>query len=61
MSRSEREMAENEKAMEDLMEHLKKLEEQAAEIMKECQQAEVRWALVAPSSGRSLTVTNEGN
>lgn len=37
----ETEIAENEKLMEELTEQLKKLEDQAGEIMKSCQEAEV--------------------
>lgn len=41
MSQLEKEMGENEKLMEELTEQLKKLEEQAGEIMQTYQQAEV--------------------
>lgn len=41
VSRLEIEIAENEKLMEELTEQLKKLEDQAGEIMKSCQEAEV--------------------
>uniref|UniRef100_A0AAR2JAZ3 Structural maintenance of chromosomes protein n=1 Tax=Pygocentrus nattereri TaxID=42514 RepID=A0AAR2JAZ3_PYGNA len=40
VARLEAEIAENEKLMEELMEVLKKLEDQAGEIMKTCQEAE---------------------
>lgn len=39
----ETEIADNEKLMEELTEQLKKLEDQAGEIMKSCQEAEVRY------------------
>lgn len=41
MSQLEKEICENEKLMEELTEQLKKLEEQAGEIMQTYQQAEV--------------------
>lgn len=41
MAQLETEMCENEKLMEELTEQLKKLEEQAGEIMQTYQQAEV--------------------
>lgn len=41
MSQLEKEIAENEKLIEELTEQLKKLEEQAGEIMQTYQQAEV--------------------
>lgn len=41
MSRLEGEIQQGEKAMEDLTAQLKNLEEQAAAVMTECQQAEV--------------------
>lgn len=44
VTRLETEIAENEKLMEELTEQLKKLEDQAGEIMKSCQEAEVcKW------------------
>lgn len=42
VTRLETEIEENEKLMEELTEQLKKLEDQAGEIMKSCQEAEVR-------------------
>jgi len=39
------ELEENEQLMAELTEHLKKLEDEAGEIMKACQEAEV-WPLV---------------
>lgn len=40
VSRLEGELVENEKSLGDLTEHLKRLEEEAGEIMKACQEAE---------------------
>lgn len=41
MSRVQGELEENEKSMAELTEQLKKLEEEAGEIMKACQDSEV--------------------
>ena len=41
MSRVQLELEENGKSMAEFTEHLKKLEEEAGEVMKACQEAEV--------------------
>lgn len=46
MNRLQAELEENEKSLADFTEHLKKLEEEAGEIMKACQEAEVSTLLV---------------
>lgn len=41
MSRVQAELEESERSLADFTEHLKKLEDEAADIMKACQEAEV--------------------
>lgn len=41
MTRVQEELEENEKSMAELTEQLKKLEDEAGEVMKACQEAEV--------------------
>ncbi|RXM31361.1 hypothetical protein EOD39_7084 [Acipenser ruthenus] len=61
VTRTEQEIVENDKAVEDLTGELKKLEEEATVVMKECKEAEARfWMQSAFVAGETLQI-NEQN